>query len=279
MRSRRSCPARRSTPRPPYPAGAAGCSSTARRSAGIAALKALPVPADVVERMDAVADFAYRADGSPTPLGAAALRGRRAARRRPRAARAAGRPVVPALDRDRAAARRHAPRGARRVSADRRRPRRRGRRRSARSRWQPLEPLLVRALGGRASSSRAWTLRITARPLVVARLGARLRRRRAALRRDARADPALLLAFALVGTDARSTSATASSPTASPIRSPSPGSSSARRCALSDLPELGLAAFGAGGFLLHRGAALALGPRHGRRQARVRARALPRAAR
>ncbi len=40
---------------------------------GIAALKTLPVPADVVERMDAVADFAYRADGSPTPLGAAAL--------------------------------------------------------------------------------------------------------------------------------------------------------------------------------------------------------------
>ncbi|MDX6541779.1 MAG: shikimate dehydrogenase [Gaiellales bacterium] len=40
---------------------------------GIAALKALPVAADVVERMDAVADFAYRADGSPTPLSAAAL--------------------------------------------------------------------------------------------------------------------------------------------------------------------------------------------------------------
>ena len=40
---------------------------------GISALKALPMPADVVERMDAVADFAYRADGSPTPLGAAAL--------------------------------------------------------------------------------------------------------------------------------------------------------------------------------------------------------------
>jgi shikimate dehydrogenase len=40
---------------------------------GIAALKALPVPADVVVRMDAVVDFAYRADGSPTPLGAAAL--------------------------------------------------------------------------------------------------------------------------------------------------------------------------------------------------------------
>ena len=40
---------------------------------GIAALKQLPVPADVIERMDAVADFAYRADGSPTPLGAVAL--------------------------------------------------------------------------------------------------------------------------------------------------------------------------------------------------------------
>lgn len=40
---------------------------------GIAALKQLPVPADVIERMDAVADFAYRADGSPTPLAAAAL--------------------------------------------------------------------------------------------------------------------------------------------------------------------------------------------------------------
>ena len=40
---------------------------------GIAALKALPVAADVVERMDMVADFAYRADGSATPLAAAAL--------------------------------------------------------------------------------------------------------------------------------------------------------------------------------------------------------------
>jgi shikimate dehydrogenase len=40
---------------------------------GIAALKQLPVPADVIERMDAVADFAYRADGSPTPLAEAAL--------------------------------------------------------------------------------------------------------------------------------------------------------------------------------------------------------------
>jgi shikimate dehydrogenase len=40
---------------------------------GIAALKQLPVPADVIERMDAVADFAYRADGSPTPLAEVAL--------------------------------------------------------------------------------------------------------------------------------------------------------------------------------------------------------------
>ncbi|MDP9256115.1 MAG: shikimate dehydrogenase, partial [Actinomycetota bacterium] len=40
---------------------------------GLAALKQLPVPADVIERMDAVADFAYRADGSPTPLAKAAL--------------------------------------------------------------------------------------------------------------------------------------------------------------------------------------------------------------
>lgn len=39
---------------------------------GITDLKALPVPADVIERMDTVADFAYRADGSPTPLAAAA---------------------------------------------------------------------------------------------------------------------------------------------------------------------------------------------------------------
>jgi len=39
---------------------------------GITDLKGLPVPADVIERMDTVADFAYRADGSPTPLTAAA---------------------------------------------------------------------------------------------------------------------------------------------------------------------------------------------------------------
>jgi shikimate dehydrogenase len=51
---------------------------------GISALKQLPVPADVIERMDAVADFAYRADGSPTPLAEVAL--------------AAGLPVVDGLE-------------------------------------------------------------------------------------------------------------------------------------------------------------------------------------
>jgi shikimate dehydrogenase len=51
---------------------------------GIADLKALPVPADVIERMDAVADYAYRADGSPTPLVSAA--------------RAAGLPVADGLE-------------------------------------------------------------------------------------------------------------------------------------------------------------------------------------
>ena len=51
---------------------------------GIADLKGLPVSADVIERMDAVADFAYRADGSPTPLASAAL--------------AAGLPVVDGLE-------------------------------------------------------------------------------------------------------------------------------------------------------------------------------------
>ena len=83
---------------------------------GIADLKGLPVSADVIERMDCrrfrisrrrLADAARRrGDG----CGAAG-------RRRARAARAAGRPVLPALDGRRAAARRHAPRGPRRVSA------------------------------------------------------------------------------------------------------------------------------------------------------------------
>ena len=51
---------------------------------GITALKQLPVPADAIEHMDAVADFAYRADGSPTPLADVAL--------------AAGVPVVDGLE-------------------------------------------------------------------------------------------------------------------------------------------------------------------------------------
>jgi shikimate dehydrogenase len=55
------------------PAGGRGLLVHCTPVGGIAALKQLPVPADVIERMDAVADFAYRADGSPTPLGAAAL--------------------------------------------------------------------------------------------------------------------------------------------------------------------------------------------------------------
>ncbi len=51
---------------------------------GITALKQLPVAADAIEHMDAVADFAYRADGSPTPLADVAL--------------AAGLPVVDGLE-------------------------------------------------------------------------------------------------------------------------------------------------------------------------------------
>jgi shikimate dehydrogenase len=39
---------------------------------GLAELEALPVAADALERMDIVCDFAYRADGTPTPLIAAA---------------------------------------------------------------------------------------------------------------------------------------------------------------------------------------------------------------
>jgi shikimate dehydrogenase len=39
---------------------------------GLTELEALPVPADALERMDIVCDFAYRADAAPTPLIAAA---------------------------------------------------------------------------------------------------------------------------------------------------------------------------------------------------------------
>jgi shikimate dehydrogenase len=39
---------------------------------GLSELEALPIPADALDRMDIVCDFAYRADGAPTPLIAAA---------------------------------------------------------------------------------------------------------------------------------------------------------------------------------------------------------------
>jgi shikimate dehydrogenase len=43
---------------------------------GLSELEALPLPADALERMDIVCDFAYRADGSSTPLiAASAARG------------------------------------------------------------------------------------------------------------------------------------------------------------------------------------------------------------
>jgi shikimate dehydrogenase len=58
---------------PVVPADAGGLLVHCTPVGGIADLKGLPVPADVIERMDAVADFAYRADGSATPLAAAAL--------------------------------------------------------------------------------------------------------------------------------------------------------------------------------------------------------------
>jgi shikimate dehydrogenase len=47
-------------------------------------LEALPLPADALERMDIVCDFAYRADGSATPLVAAAA--------------ASGRPAIDGLE-------------------------------------------------------------------------------------------------------------------------------------------------------------------------------------
>jgi shikimate dehydrogenase len=66
------------------PEGRGGLLVHCTPTGGIADLKGLPVSADVIERMDAVADFAYRADGSPTPLASAAL--------------AAGLPVIDGLE-------------------------------------------------------------------------------------------------------------------------------------------------------------------------------------
>ena len=124
---------------------------------GIAALKQLPVPADVIERMDAVADFAYRADGSPTPLAEAGAGGRPTGRRRPRAARAPGRPVVPSAGR--ASSRRSTSCAARRGAneRDRRRARRR-RRRAGRTRLGAARAAADRALEGRRGAARAAAL-------------------------------------------------------------------------------------------------------------------------
>ena len=79
---------------------------------GLTELEALPVPADALERMDIVCDFAYRADGAPTPLIAAAAARGLAVGRRPRAARAPGCALVRALLRRAGAARGHARGGA-----------------------------------------------------------------------------------------------------------------------------------------------------------------------
>ena len=235
------------------------------------------MPADVIERMDAVADFAYRADGSPTPLAAAAL--------------AAGLPVVDglellvrqgalsfrALDGRRAAARRHAPRGAGRMSAtvaalaavggglgalalgaaraapDRARGGRRGAARAAaagRARSRP----------GRCS---CWSRRSPAAPS-----GWRFGATRELI-------PALVLAFALVGISAidlryriipdRITLplAVAGLVLAAVLDAVRPARAAARGLRRGRLPA-------------DRGAALARRDGHGRRQARVRARAVPR---
>jgi leader peptidase (prepilin peptidase) / N-methyltransferase len=114
--------------------------------------------------------------------------------------------------------------------------------------WQPLEPLLV----GRSEDAveqPGWTLRITARPLVVA-LSA-LACGATGLRFGATRElvPALLLAFALVGLTAidfryRILPNRITYPLALA------GVVLGAALRFSDLPELGLAAFGAGGFLL-----------------------------
>jgi leader peptidase (prepilin peptidase)/N-methyltransferase len=114
--------------------------------------------------------------------------------------------------------------------------------------WQPLEPLLVRRSED-AVEQPAWTLRITARPIVLA-LSA-LACGAAGLRFGATREliPALLLAFALVGLTAidfryRILPNRITYPLAVA------GVVLGGALRFSDLPELGLAAFGAGGFLL-----------------------------
>jgi leader peptidase (prepilin peptidase)/N-methyltransferase len=114
--------------------------------------------------------------------------------------------------------------------------------------WQPLEPLLT-AHSEDASEQPPWTLRITARPIVVAlsalacgAVGLRFGATRGLA-------PALLLAFALVGLTAidfrhRILPNRVTYPLAVA------GVVLAAALRLSDLPELGLAAVAAGGFLL-----------------------------
>jgi leader peptidase (prepilin peptidase)/N-methyltransferase len=114
--------------------------------------------------------------------------------------------------------------------------------------WKPLEPVLVERSED-AREQPAWTLRITARPLVVGvsalacgAVGARYGATRELI-------PALVLAFALVGLTAidfryRILPNRITYPLAIA------GVVLAAGLRLSDLPELGLAAVGAGGFLL-----------------------------
>ena len=114
--------------------------------------------------------------------------------------------------------------------------------------WQPLEPVFV-ARSEDAREQPAWTLRITARPLVVGisalacgAVGARFGATRELV-------PALLLAFVLVGLTAidfryRILPNRITYPLALA------GVVLAAGLRPSDLPELGLAAVGAGGFLL-----------------------------
>jgi shikimate dehydrogenase len=60
------------------PAGPLGIVANCTPVGALTELEALPVPADALDRMDIVCDFAYRADGSTTPvIAAAAARGLR----------------------------------------------------------------------------------------------------------------------------------------------------------------------------------------------------------
>jgi shikimate dehydrogenase len=56
------------------PTGALGIVVHCTPRGALVELEASPLPADDLERMDIVCDFAYRADGTPTPLVAAAAR-------------------------------------------------------------------------------------------------------------------------------------------------------------------------------------------------------------